>query len=130
MPRIRERGLLPVPGFVKAVSFRRAPSIFHLHYSDRLLGAVAWTGIAMSAAVIVGLPQAGPPWLPMAVWLGLWVLYLSILVVGLAMLVVILSYWPVRNLISRRQFMNAAFNPFHLSTRTGHSAASPGSATK
>jgi hypothetical protein len=49
-PLLGERGLLPVPGFVKAVSFRRAPSIFHLHYSDRLLGAVAWTGIAMSAS--------------------------------------------------------------------------------
>jgi hypothetical protein len=25
-----------------------------------------------------------------------------------------LSYWPVRNLLSRRQLMNASFNPFHL----------------
>ncbi|MCO5967606.1 lipase maturation factor family protein [Actinoallomurus soli] len=30
------------------------------------------------------------------------------------MLVVVLSYWPARNLISRRQRMNASFNPLHL----------------
>ena len=29
-------------------------------------------------------------------------------------LVVVLSYWPVRNLIGRRQLMNLAFNRFHL----------------
>jgi hypothetical protein len=36
------------------------------------------------------------------------------LALGLAVVVVCLSYWPVRNMISRRQFMNASFNPFHL----------------
>ena len=30
------------------------------------------------------------------------------------MLEVFLSYWPVRNLISHHQRMNASFNPFHL----------------
>ena len=81
-PLLGERGLLPAPEFLKVVSFRQAPTIFHLRYSDRLLGAVAWTGIALSAALVAGLPEAGPAWLPMAAWLALWPLYLSIVNVG------------------------------------------------
>src|SRR4029079_11317920 len=33
---------------------------------------------------------------------------------ALVFLVVVLSYWPVRNLLSRHQAMNASFDPFHL----------------
>jgi hypothetical protein len=35
-------------------------------------------------------------------------------VIGLAGLVAILSYWPVRNMIGPRQLMNASFNAFHI----------------
>jgi hypothetical protein len=35
-------------------------------------------------------------------------------VVLLAAVVIILSWWPVRNLIGRRQLMNYSFNPLHL----------------
>jgi hypothetical protein len=35
-------------------------------------------------------------------------------VIGLAIVVAILSYRPVRNLLSRRQLMNYSFNPLHL----------------
>ena len=38
----------------------------------------------------------------------------SALVLAVTALVVVLSYWPVRNLLSRRQLMNASFNPLHL----------------
>ena len=34
--------------------------------------------------------------------------------IAFAALSLFLSYWPVRNLVSRHQRMNAAFNPFHL----------------
>lgn len=34
--------------------------------------------------------------------------------VAVSVLVLLLSYWPVRNLLSRRQLMNASFDPFHL----------------
>src|SRR5215470_5090803 len=71
-----EHGLLPAPRYLRLVSFRDAPSLFHLHYSDRLLRAVAAAGLMLSAALVVGLPQAGPLWLPMLVWLVLYVLYL------------------------------------------------------
>jgi hypothetical protein len=36
------------------------------------------------------------------------------LVIALTVLVAMLSYWPVRNLLSRRQLMNFSFNRFHF----------------
>ncbi len=77
-----ERGLLPVPRFTARVPARAAPSLFHRHYSDRLLRAVAWVGLALALAVVVGLPQQGPPWVPMAAFLLLYGLYLSVVNVG------------------------------------------------
>jgi len=77
-----ERGLLPVPAFLRAVRFRDAPSLFHLRYSDRILRTTGWAGAGLSAAILLGLPQRGPLWLPMLVWLVLWLLYLSIVNVG------------------------------------------------
>jgi len=35
-------------------------------------------------------------------------------VVAVTVLIIFLSYWPARNLVSRRQLMNFSFNPFHL----------------
>jgi hypothetical protein len=77
-----ENGLLPVPEFLKRVSFREAPSLFHLRYSDRLLTSCASLGIALSGAALFGVFDAGPPWLWAATWLVLWALYLSIVNVG------------------------------------------------
>jgi Lipase maturation factor len=77
-----ERGLLPTPRFLSRTTFRESPSLFHLHYSDRFLRVVALTGVALAAALVAGLPQSGPIWLPILVWLVLWLLYLSIVNVG------------------------------------------------
>jgi len=71
-----ERGLLPVPAFVERVGFRDSPSLFAWHYSDRLLTIVASTGILLSAIALTGLYE-GP-----ALWLVLWILYVSIVNVG------------------------------------------------
>ncbi|MFI6494814.1 lipase maturation factor family protein [Streptomyces sp. NPDC050564] len=79
---IGQRGLLPVPCFTARVPFRRAPSIFQLHYSDRFFASVAWTGAAGSAAVAAGAADLVPLWAAMAMWALLWVLYLSIVNVG------------------------------------------------
>jgi len=81
-PLLGERGLLPVPEFVRAVPFRRSPSLFHWRYSDRLFGIVAWAGLALSAATLAGLTDALPLPLAMLVWAVLWALYLSIVNVG------------------------------------------------
>ncbi|NKX56238.1 lipase maturation factor family protein [Arthrobacter mobilis] len=76
-----EHGLLPVPKYL-GWSGARGPTLFRRHYSDRLLLAVAWTGAAVSALLVAGLPQAGPSWLPMLAFLLLWGLYMSIVNVG------------------------------------------------
>ncbi len=76
------RGLLPAPRYLARVGFRQAPSLFHLHYSDRFFRAVAGLGVMLAAATVVGLPQAGPLWLTMLCWLVLYLLYLSIVNIG------------------------------------------------
>ncbi|MDX5567553.1 lipase maturation factor family protein [Streptomyces sp. ID05-04B] len=77
-----ERGMLPVPRFVERVPFRRAPSLFQLRYSDRLFAVCAWTGCAVSAALLAGADGLLPLWAAMALWLVPWALYLSIVNVG------------------------------------------------
>src|SRR5437762_11551101 len=57
----------------------------------------------LSLFLSVGVPQLSP--------LPSWWQWL---VVGVSVLVVVLSYRPVRNLISSRQLMNFSFDPFHL----------------
>jgi len=81
-PLLGEHGLLPVPDYVRAVAFRRSPSLFHFRYSDGLLAAVAWSGVALAAAALAGLPDAWPLPLTMLLWAVLWALYLSIVNVG------------------------------------------------
>ena len=77
-----EHGLLPVPDFVRVVPFRRAPSLFQWHYSDRLYAAVSWTGVVLATGVVLGLADLVPWWVAAAWWLVLWALYLSIVNVG------------------------------------------------
>lgn len=77
-----EHGLLPVPRFVARVSFRQAPSVFHWRYSDAMLLTIGWSGAAVAAALVLGLPQLGPAWIPILLFLLLWAAYLSIVNVG------------------------------------------------
>ncbi|MFF4486000.1 lipase maturation factor family protein [Streptomyces sp. NPDC001544] len=77
-----ERGMLPIPRFVERVPFRRAPSLFQLRYSDRLFAGCAWTGCAVSAALLAGADSWLPLWAGMLLWLLPWALYLSIVNVG------------------------------------------------
>jgi hypothetical protein len=79
---IGERGMLPVPDFVRRVPFRSAPSLFQLRYSDRLFASCAWTGVLLAGAVVAGAADAVPLWAAMVCWAVLWALYLSIVNVG------------------------------------------------
>jgi hypothetical protein len=81
-PLLGERGLLPVPDFLARVTFREAPSLFHLHFSDRLATVVAAFGVLLSALVVSGFADSGSVWLSLGIWLLLYVLYLSIVNVG------------------------------------------------
>ncbi|MET1155283.1 lipase maturation factor family protein [Arthrobacter sp.] len=76
-----EHGLLPVPQLLE----RRTPrgfTLFRWGYTDGRLRAVAGTGVVISALLVAGLPQWGPPWLPLMAFLALWFLYMSIVNVG------------------------------------------------
>jgi hypothetical protein len=79
---IGEHGMLPVPRYLAGQTFWRAPSVFHLRYSDRLFATVSWLGAALSAAVVAGVADLVPLWAAMFIWLTLWMLYLSIVNVG------------------------------------------------
>ncbi|MBW3546884.1 MAG: lipase maturation factor family protein [Actinobacteria bacterium] len=77
-----ERGLLPCRPYLRRLGFRRAPSLFHLHYSDRFARATAALGIALSVGVVAGVVERLPLAAAMGVWLALWVLYLSFVNAG------------------------------------------------
>lgn len=80
-----DRGLLPAPRFIARTSGRSVPSIFRLRwfsYSDAKLRVSAAVGIALAASLVIGLPQLGPPWLPLLAFALLWVLYYSIVNIG------------------------------------------------
>ncbi|MFD4375091.1 lipase maturation factor family protein [Streptomyces sp. NPDC059202] len=79
---IGERGMTPVPEYLRRTTPLRSPSLFHWRYSDRLFAAVAWSGAALAVALAAGAGDAVPLAAAMAFWLLLWVLYLSIVNVG------------------------------------------------
>jgi len=82
VPLLGERGLLPVPRFVRLASFRNAPSLFFFAPRDIAFRSAAWVGIGFSMLTLSGYPQHwGTAW-SAAVWAGLWVLYLSFVNVG------------------------------------------------
>ncbi|WP_213574756.1 lipase maturation factor family protein [Rhodococcus sp. USK13] len=77
-PLVGSDGMMPIPRFLRAVPFARAPSVFQFHYSDRFFAAVAWTGAGLALATLLGATQFIPLAACMLVWLVLWILYLSI----------------------------------------------------
>ncbi|HKP06805.1 MAG TPA: lipase maturation factor family protein [Microbacterium sp.] len=88
-PLLGEHGLLPAPELLEWVrtSKRGArmlrPTLFRwLRYTDRRLVALCGTGIVVAAALVAGLPQLGPPWVPMLCFLALWLGYMSITSIG------------------------------------------------
>ncbi len=76
------RGLLPIGdllafdhGRLGAAAYWKVPSLFWLASSDGVLHAACWTGVALSAATLLGATNA-------FVQLALWALYLSFVHVG------------------------------------------------
>jgi hypothetical protein len=76
------RGLTPIERYTARVSFRQAPSLFQLHYSDRFFAGASWGGVLLSAALAAGLADLVPLWASMLLWALPWALQVSILNVG------------------------------------------------
>jgi hypothetical protein len=81
-PLLGERGLLPVPAFIRQVSFRESPSLFFFAPKDWAFTAAAFAGIFLSCLVIGGLAERYTSWFNALVWGMIWVLYLSFVNVG------------------------------------------------
>lgn len=81
-PLLGERGLLPVPLWVKQVPFRASPSLFYLFPRDIAFTIAAWVGVALSCLVITGISERYGTWFSVAVWALIYVLYLSFVNVG------------------------------------------------
>jgi len=84
VPLVGEHGILPARTYLDAIeashgpgwaSFSELPTVFWWDASDGALQTVAWTGVVLSAAVLLGVSHGG-------VMLVLWALYLSIDHVG------------------------------------------------
>ena len=81
-PLLGERDSCPFRVFLERADWRRAPSIFHAHFSDTMVTIVGWVGCVIAASLVIQLPQAGPLGVSMAAWFVLWALYLSVINVG------------------------------------------------
>lgn len=88
-PLLGEHGLLPAPALLEWVGRDKArrrmlhPTLFsHIRYTDRRLVLLCAAGIVVAALLVVGIPQWGPPWVPMLCFLALWLGYMSIVSIG------------------------------------------------
>lgn len=81
-PLCGEKGLLPVSRFMETVTFRDAPSIFFLWPRDSAFAFFGWCGVLLAMLAVTGLSERFGNALSIAVWLSLWVLYLSFVNIG------------------------------------------------
>lgn len=80
-----ENGLSPATEFIRRTSWRQGPSVFRWRrtpYSDRLMRIVCAVGMALATSAVIGIPQLGPAWAPIPIFLAMWGLYLSIVSIG------------------------------------------------
>lgn len=80
-PLLGERGLLPVPLFVRQVPFRASPSLFYLFPRDVAFTAAAWAGIVLSVLILTGIATRST-WSSVVAWALIYLLYLSFVNVG------------------------------------------------
>ncbi len=81
-PLLGERGLLPVPQFLKLVKFTDFPSLFFLFPKDWAFLSFAIFGIALSIFALSGFSEKFGLPISMLTWFFMWLLYLSFVNVG------------------------------------------------
>jgi hypothetical protein len=72
-----------------------------------------WLTIVLAVSAVDSSSLAAPP------SFGETPLWFTVLVCAVTAVMVVLSYWPARNMVSRRQQMNASFNTLHLANTYG-----------
>src|SRR3984893_14509488 len=82
VPLLGERGLLPVPRFVRVIPFRAAPSLFYFAATDPAFRAAACPGAPLACLARTEYHHRWGTAAAAAVWAGLWLLYLSFVNVG------------------------------------------------
>ncbi len=80
-PLLGERGLLPVPLFIRQVPFRESPSLFYWCARDWAFTTAAWLGVVLSCLAISGLAWRYT-WTNIVVWGLMYLIYLSFVNVG------------------------------------------------
>jgi hypothetical protein len=88
-PLLGEHGLLPAPAMLDWVGSSRTrrrmlhPTLFtRIRYTDRRLVVLCAIGIVIALTLVAGIPQLGPPWVPMVCFLLRWFGYMSISSIG------------------------------------------------
>jgi hypothetical protein len=80
-PLLGEKGLLPVPLFVKQLTPKDSPSLFFFFPNDTAFTICAWLGATLSMIVLLGLVDQHT-WILFSIWAVIWALYLSFVNVG------------------------------------------------
>lgn len=81
-PLLGTHGLTPVPFMLQNSRFVESPSLFFLHYSDRLAMLLSWSGAVCAAIALTGLSERFGTPISVVVWGWMWLAYLSIVNVG------------------------------------------------
>lgn len=81
-PLLGDAGLTPARTVLERVPWRRAPSLFHLGYDDRLAVAGAVVGAVVAVGLVAGLPQRLGSLATLLAFGWLWLLYLSYVNIG------------------------------------------------
>jgi hypothetical protein len=81
-PLLGEHGLLPVPLFLRHVTFWDSPSIFFWWPKDFAFDLFGWIGIALSLLALTGLAERFGNGVAALTWSLLWIIYLSYVNVG------------------------------------------------
>jgi hypothetical protein len=81
-PLCGEKGLLPASRFMQFTTFSEAPSIFFLCPKDSAFAFFGWCGVLLAGLAVTGLSEGFGSVISTAVWLLLWVLYLSFVNIG------------------------------------------------
>lgn len=81
-PLLGEKGLLPVPQFIKLVPFSSSPSIFYFFPKDWAFTLFGLIGVGLSLFALIGFSEKYGLLTHMLVWFLLWLIYLSFVNVG------------------------------------------------